>query len=330
MRLGHLDYIVCPECGKGLSFLETNEIVADDLITGLLQCSGCCARFPVVKSIPRFVSSENYAKSFGFEWNMHARSQYDSHTRTNISEKRFFTETQWPRQLEGEFMLEVGSGAGRFTEQAIKTKAMVVSFDYSSAVEANHASNGHNNNLLIVQADLYNLPFRKSFFDKIFCMGVLQFTPNPEKSFLTLPQYLKSGGALTIDAFNKIRGIKRLFATKYLARLVTRGMKPERLYAYCKSYIDFIWPISKCFNKIPRFGKTLNWKLLISDYRGTYDLSEKDLKDWAVLDTFNMLSPVFEFPQDIETVEKWFVSAGLKNADVSCLNGLIVARGIKP
>jgi ubiquinone/menaquinone biosynthesis C-methylase UbiE len=59
--------------------------------------------------------------------------------------------------------------------------------DYSYAVDANYAFNGGKNNVFIVQAEVYKMPFRENFFDKLFCFGVLQHTPDPEKAFLLLP-----------------------------------------------------------------------------------------------------------------------------------------------
>ena len=93
------------------------------------------------------------------------------------SEQRFFGETGWPRDMAGELILEVGSGSGRFNEQAARTGATVVSLDYSYAVDANNASNGARNNVLIVQADVFAMPFRPRSFDRVFCFGMLQHTP---------------------------------------------------------------------------------------------------------------------------------------------------------
>jgi len=42
-----------------------------------------------------------------------------------------------------------------------------------------------------------------------------------------------------------------------------------------------------------RYRRTLNWMLLIADYRGILDLSEEQLKEWAILDTFDVLSPMY-------------------------------------
>src|SRR5258706_109550 len=71
------------------------------------------------------------------------------------------------------------------------------------SVEANYASNGHKPNVLIVQGDVYRLPCRESYFDKLFCFGTLQHTPDVEKAFLTLPRYLKPDGQMAVDVYKK-------------------------------------------------------------------------------------------------------------------------------
>jgi len=334
MKRSHLEYLACPNCKGNLVVLEAQKEGQFSIETGILKCSCCSAKYDVIHHIPRFVPLENYAKGFGLEWTMHARTQYDSYSGANVSEERFFNETRWPRKLDGEVILEVGSGSGRFTEQAASTGAMLVSMDLSSAVEANYASNGNKDNVLIVQADIFKLPFRENFFDKLFCFGVLQHTPDVEQAFMSFPRYLKSGGILVMDVYDKKKGIrgllKRLSITRYWIRPVTKNIPPDKLYNLCKRYIEFMWPIAKIINKIPYIGKALNWRLLIADYRGDYNLSEKMLKEWAILDTFDMLSPTYESLQYIETVQKWFSNAGMRDIDVCYGYNSIEGRGIKP
>src|SRR5258706_444804 len=174
MRPEHLIYLACPDCRGDLTLQSVEARTGDSIKTGVLACPCCDKNFRIVNHIPRFVPLHNYADGFGLQWTIHARTQYDSYSGVNISETRFFNETKWPRQLPGEMILEVGGGSGRFTEQAASTGAMVVSIDYSYAVEANYASNGHKPNVLIVQGDVYRLPCRESYFDKLFCFGTLQ------------------------------------------------------------------------------------------------------------------------------------------------------------
>lgn len=327
MREDHVKFLICPECKSDLDLLE-GERTNNFIESGKLKCSNCELEYPIIRYIPRFVPLENYASSFGLEWTKHAKTQYDSYSGANVSEKRFFEETKWLSDLTGQFILEVGSGSGRFTEQASSTGAMVISMDYSFAVEANYASNGKKDNVLIVQADMYKMPFRENFFDKLFCIGVLQHTPDVRKSFLVLPRYLKSGGDIVVDVYRKFRGIRQFLVTKYWVRPITKRINQKVLYEIVSNYVKFMFPMSRLINKLP-YGSALNWALLVADYRDIHGLSEEILKEWSILDTFDMLSPAYDKPQTLETVEKWFNDAHLSNIDVCYGYNGIEGRGEK-
>src|SRR5262245_44423388 len=201
MNEDHVRFLVCPTCQTRLTVAERGSVEERCIVEGSLACGSCSATFPIVAGVPRFVGSDNYAESFGLEWSIHSRTQYDSYSGSNVSEQRFFSETRWGRNLHGQTILEVGSGSGRFTEQALSTGALVVSFDYSRSVDANYASNGRSPNVLIVQASVFQMPFTRGSFDKVFCFGVLQHTPDVKSAFLALPQMLKTGGELVIDVY---------------------------------------------------------------------------------------------------------------------------------
>ncbi|MBL9145741.1 MAG: methyltransferase domain-containing protein [Verrucomicrobiaceae bacterium] len=315
MRECHLSLLVCPECQASLALSQTKPGDGDRICSGTLTCVSCHAAFPIIDHIPRFVSSDNYARNFGLEWTRHARTQYDSHSGATVSEDRFFKETGWPRDLVGEHILEVGSGSGRFTEQAAKTGAMVVSFDFSFAVEANYASNGHKANVLIVQADLLKMPLRRGFFDKLYCFGVLQHTPDVRRSFLSLPPMLKPGGDLCVDVYSKKVWWVELLVKGRWIRPLTRHLPPHLLYALVNRYVRLMWPLATQINKLP-LGMHINLALLVADYRGHFDLSEEMLKEWAILDTFDLLSAYYDQPQTVKTLQQWFEEAGLDDIRV--------------
>ena len=333
MKLAHLKYLVCPDCRMSLSVASETTREGDHLVEGQLRCDACGQTFSVVRSIPRFVPAENYASSFGFEWTQHARTQYDSYTGSHITEHRFFAETRWPRDMGGQVVLEVGSGSGRFTEQAASTGAMVVSMDYSGAVEANFASNGHRDNVLIVQGNLYHMPFPLDFFDKLLCIGVLQHTPNVEAAFRCLPRYLKPGGEIVVDVYTKMRGflsfVLRTTSTKEILRRFTPRMKSERLYELCRRYIKFMWPLARVMGRGGDVGAFLLRRLMIPPYFGVYDLPEYHLREWIILDMFDILSPAYDQPQQIDTVQKWLEKWGLDRIDVQYGYNGIEARGTR-
>ncbi|MFT4691102.1 MAG: hypothetical protein ACI9OD_003325 [Limisphaerales bacterium] len=332
MRKSHLKYLVCPECRVALKLLRTDKESDDKIEAGALGCEKCTAEFPIVAHVPRFVPLENYASGFGLQWNEHSRTQYDSYSGANISETRFFEETGWPRKLEGETIIEAGSGSGRFTEQAATTGAMVLSLDYSFAVDANYISNGDKENVLIVQGDIYKMPFAENSAERVFCFGVLQHTPDPQKSLNQLPRYAKSGGSVVADNYIMPKGIRRLLATKYWIRPITKRFHPPTLYRICKLYVGIMWPISRVihFCLPDRLSKYINWRLLLSDHRGEFDISEKIMCEWAILDMMDKLGPAYDFPQHPETIQRWFEEAGLKDIDVRPGYNGVQGKGTKP
>ena len=94
--------------------------------------------YPIVKGIPRFVKNKNYAEAFGFQWNKFYATQLDSKSGTTNSEDRLSRVLGFPlKQLSKMRVLEAGSGAGRFTEILLKYGALLDSFDFSNACEAN-------------------------------------------------------------------------------------------------------------------------------------------------------------------------------------------------
>lgn len=158
--------------------------------------------YPIIRGIPRFVEAENYSEDFGTQWNMFSKTQLDSFTGFDNSEARLARCLQGNlASLRNTKVLEAGSGAGRFTEILLKYGAVVHSFDYSNAVEANAKNNGHHERLVLAQADIRKMPFPKADYDYVVCLGVLQHTPNPEESIRYLWKMVRPGGTLVVDHY---------------------------------------------------------------------------------------------------------------------------------
>lgn len=327
MNQHHLHYLICPTCKNSLVIDKKNEH-NDRIVSGELFCQSCNSIYPIINSIPRFVPLNNYSDSFGMQWNIHNKDQHDTYSKINASQERFENETKWDKRLEGEIIIEAGCGAGRFTNFAAQTGAMVLSFDYSIAVEASYKHHGHLKNVCIVQADIYNMPFPDKIADKIFCLGVLQHTPSPKDSLLSLTTKLKSGGKLVADNYPFLR--TTWFNTKYWVRPITRYLNHKILYWWCQKHVKFMWPIFKLNRKLfsPKRANRINWRLLVPDYTST-GLSEDKLKQWAVMDLFDMLAPRYDNPVRLKTFKTWFKELGYKNIDVHIGYNGCEGRGTK-
>jgi SAM-dependent methyltransferase len=240
-------------------------------------------------------------------------TQVDKASKLQISKTRFFAETNWDKEdLTGKNILEVGSGAGRFTQILLDhTNANVYSVDYSNAVEANFQNNGPNERLQLFQASIYEMPFAKAQFDKVLCLGVLQHTPDFEQSVKALIEMVKPGGQLVVD-FYGVNGFWTKLHAKYMYRPFTKKMTHEKLYSLIENNIDWMIKTSLFFSKIG-LGKIFNRFIPICDIEGTLptDVPYQQLREWCVLDTFDMFSPEYDNPQKIKTVSSWFKKYGM-------------------
>lgn len=328
----HIEHLVCTKCHNPLTVKEGLRADTKTIEEGTLSCTSCAATFPIVRGIPRFVPQDHYTQAFGYQWLQHAKTQYDSFTGMPVSENRIRIETKWPAETPGEKILEIGSGSGRFTEQLLKKKAFIASFDASVAVEANYASHGNNPSVLIVQADIYTLPFKDGYFDKLVCIGVLQHTPNPKESIAAIVKKVRSGGHCVMDIYRRHAWYRHMWNTRFWARPFVRGMQPERLYALCSRYINLMWPLACLITHLP-YGRSINQKLLVPELMtsGKYRKFSNALhKQWALLHLFDWLNPTYDQPQHIETFNKWLHDAGLTNVETNFGYGGIEGRGTRP
>jgi hypothetical protein len=90
--------------------------------------------------------------------------------------------------------------------------------------------------------------------------------------------------------------------------------------------VNVLWPFSLMLGKVPGIGRRLRHALPVVNYDGILPLTPVQLKEWAILDTFDMLAPAHDHPQTVETVLTWFKEQGLAEIDVG-RRGLVVGRG---
>jgi SAM-dependent methyltransferase len=260
------------------------------------------------------------------QWNMFRETQLDSKSGHQISAERFWASTEWtPASLEGQWVLDCGCGAGRFAEVALSAGARVVALDYSSAADAAYANLKHHPNLHVVQADIYSLPFAPATFPFVYSLGVLQHTPDVEKAFAALPPMVARGGKLCAD-FYEATWKHRLLPRHYL-RPVTTRIDKTRLFDLCKKWVPRLLSVSQRLGRMPGIGRLLVRAMPVADYTGLYPLDPQQLREWALLDTFDWLSPAYDQPQRRETVARWIEAGGFTRVDV-VKAGFMIVRGI--
>jgi hypothetical protein len=154
----------------------------------------------------------------------------------------------------------------------------------------------------------------------------LQHTPDVKAAFAALPEQLKSGGKLAVDVYPKT--IKNWVWPKYWLRPLTRRLNPHRLFTIVQRLTPSLLAVSRMIGRAPWIGRQLRYAVPVANYEGVYPLSKQQLKEWAVLDTFDMLSPAYDSPQSRETLKKWADESGLSDIEVIA-DGFNVCRAMR-
>ena len=323
MNRALLEILACPKCQSPLDVRQDGGH-GTRVLTGLLTCEGCAVTYPIRDGVPRFVDDGSYATSFGLQWNRFRTTQMDSTTGVGLSAERFYSETGWtPEWLRGKLVLDAGCGAGRFVEIAAEAGAHIVGVDLSSAVEAAAANVARFPHADIVQASLYGLPFRRGAFDACYCIGVLQHTPDPQRTLTSLPPVLKEGGRLSVVAYERRRWTR--FQTKYLIRPLTKRMPKPWLLGSIQWSMPVLFSVTEVLFRLPLVGRLFRFVIPVSNYTGERRLSIRQRYRLAILDTFDVLSPEFDYPQTAQDVLQTLGEVGMVNLHRRPAAGLTIA-----
>jgi len=141
-----------------------------------------------------------------------------------------------------------------------------------------------------------------------------------------LPAVLKSGGSLCVDIY-KSTLVRTVFSLKHYIRPFTSKMPPQKLYDLVVRYVDFMWPFASLVRKLPK-GSGINWMMLVADY-SKLGLKGKILKEWAYLDTFDMLSPAYDMHVSEKEFRTWGESLRLDDIETELTGHGVVMRAIK-
>lgn len=284
------------------------------VLAGTLDSS--TGRYPIVDGIPRFVdapaadrrAARSYTDSFGYQWTTWPRLQFEGeNTGTRMAG---YTRGMWEAvtgmtaRLADRVVLDVGCGSGRFVDVARAKGARVIGVDASAAVEAAARSFAEDPGVCIVQGDALHLPIRSAAVDGAFSIGVLHHTPDPAHGVREAARVLAPGGWLAISVYTKggfydtpvVHAWRRLF--RRLWRYA--GHRPPLAYAYSVVYT------TRLLRPVPVVGRLAGAAL-------GRCCPSKDLPDrqWALLDTFDAVTPQYQSAHECHEVFAWLRRAGL-------------------
>lgn len=265
-----------------------------------LSCA-CGAIFPIIKGVVAF-HDDAHAGSFSEQWDQHCFTQVDSkgyrcgYHGFADSHDTFWKKTGLtPADLSGKVVLDCGCGPGRFSEVAAEYTDQVIGLDISRAVY--HAASLVGKGLFL-KASLEAIPLADASVDAAFSIGVLHHTPNPETAFREIVRVLKPGG---------------VFAGWVYARGRSYGMEARekwRRFTSDPANAEWVWKFAEmapALRDLAHDGQS--WTILheILGISGSTNDAE------CVCDTFDWLTPQFQFQYTVEEIRALLQRLGLQN-----------------
>lgn len=321
----YLQYLRCPTCKKKLRPKGNKFLI----------CYSGKHIFSIRNGIPRLLNL-NYAKksqketrrSFSYKWTHKFSQKYGFDGVTDIFQHNWYLDRYgWKKNAfknfikKQKFILDAGCGsgwgAGWFA--ANNPDATVFAVDISDGVEQTKRNVKNLKNVIVVQADINNLPFPNNFFDFISCDQVLHHLPNPPASFKKLKNHLKKGGILNTYVY-KVKALLREMAD-IVIREETTKMSPEDCYKFSRA----ITMLGKSLSDLKIEFKVPESIPLLGIKKGRYELQRfiywYFLKcfwndEWgmerSLITNFDWYHPKDAYRYTPEEIKKWIKKEKLK------------------
>jgi len=244
-----------------------------------------------------FNDEDKYTGNFSEQWIDFNHVQVDSFNKTSIS-RDYLDELTFNgiNNLKGKKVLEIGCGAGRFTEYIVKYAKLCVSVDLSKSIFYNVAKD--NTNLILIKSDFLEL-ITKDKFDVVICRGVLQHTPNPNKSIVKLFDFINNDGLVFFDYYKKPK--IGLFHPKYFfwRPLITSLFTYDSFKIFLQKNISLLINIKKII-RILTFNSNFISDTFVPlwDFReNRYVLNKELFNNWTILDTLDGIFAKYDYPK---------------------------------
>ena len=240
---------------------------------------------------------DKYTENFSHQWKDFNLVQIDSHNKTTIS-KDYINDLMFNNldYLKDKNVLEIGCGAGRFTEHLVNFAKFCVSVDLSRSIFYNVAKDS--DNLLLIKSDFLKLISNKKF-DIVICRGVLQHTPRPTHSIIKLFEFVKNDGRVYFDYYKKPKlgrfHPKYFFWRPFISKFFTYSSFKSFLEKNISNLIFFKKIIRKIFLNSNFVADCI---IPIWDFReDQYKINNNLYKKWTILDTLDGIFAKFDFPK---------------------------------
>ncbi len=341
MRQRLVNLLACPECGSTQLDLEVFERTDEEIMSGVFRCRDCRREFPIIAGVPRFLPDALLATLSRYhpDYFAHYRVALPAkHEDSAVSRTLDFFTMQRPelhdaqlapalttylernldvripgaRSFNGKFGLDAGGGEGRYSYVLTRYGAEVVSMDLGNSVDFAFRRLQATRAAHVVQASIYQPPFRSGIFDFVMSIGVLHHLPDPHAGFDALTRLVLPDGTMHVWVYG-LQQMSAMYRLSHLTTLrrLTSGLSPRSTYLLSLPIAAALeallfWP-SRALRQVPV----------------TRDRVDPQVAEIASL-PFSVVAaevhdrigaPVTHFPT-AEEVGRWYREAGFQNVVV--------------
>lgn len=333
-----LQHLACPACAAHL-VAGTDAAVASgsgdfSAEHSNFACPTCGVTFSASQTFVDFVmdlrEQAPTASTFGFEWNGFWGGLFD---KTDVFGLSFGETAEYfcrsfglkSSDLSGLRILDAGVGSGRIPLSIASTGAYVYCVDIHDGLEALADRFGNTDNVYVVRADLFQMPFSDGFFDLAWSSGVIHHTPNPGRAFAAIARKVKPGGMLFVSVYgtdlHHYRLLRRLLPfTRFMPAFPTYLLAA---FLACFLYVGFnlalvLIRIASATSKPPY--RVLGFCIENIEHKSYQSI---------LLNLFDQLHPRFQSEHSVDEVQDWFHSNDFPSTVVLENVGMVGIRGRK-
>ncbi len=271
-------YLCCPLTGEDLEICEVSEKDASDgeILTGELESIVSGKRYSISNGIPRFVLDKTYNPTWEYKWthidagrginfriadkNDIAYQMHDIFDRNNHGGKAF-------EYMRGKVVLDLGCGVGQYSYRALKDyqPSKLVALDLTGGVDIFRKIMlerfpQYKSKVLLVQASVFQMPFRDETFDYVFALGVLQHTGNTREAIKQAARVIKYSGQINFWIYGSE-------PVPYSASEAGRpGVKSRREYFSILVHYTIVYWWINAFRRMPHERAVAIVRLFSSDF----------------------------------------------------------------
>jgi ubiquinone/menaquinone biosynthesis C-methylase UbiE/uncharacterized protein YbaR (Trm112 family) len=215
-----LALLCCPLTFEPLELVDPVADADGEIIAGNL-CSVLSGNlYPIRNGIPRFVEQSAYNESWDYKWTSIDQGKGLNYKTLDKNDKAYRIHDLFDRNnhggrayrhAEGRLALDAGCGVGQCTIKLLREHgpAKIVAMDLTRGVDIFRKIMlerypEYRRRILIVQANVFQMPFRDETFDHILSLGVLQHTGDTRKAIRQVARLLKAGGEINFWIYSAV------------------------------------------------------------------------------------------------------------------------------